>query len=88
MISNKPKKDKEIINSYIYTDLTPDTPKRYEMVRYSTWRIYAYNELESFISDFKANDGGYWNKGLFEKLGKSGDQKGFYDVLYRPPLTE
>lgn len=42
---DKFKKDKEEINSYIYTDLTDRTPKRYEMVRYSTWRIYAYNEL-------------------------------------------
>lgn len=55
------------------------------MVRYSTWRIYAYNELESQISDFK-NTESTWNHENLQKIGKSKDQKGFYDILYKPSL--
>ena len=34
------------LNSLIYFDLTSRPPTRYEMIKYSTWRIYLYNELE------------------------------------------
>ena len=35
------------INSLIYSQPFKSDPTRYEMVRYSTWRIYFYQELEA-----------------------------------------
>jgi hypothetical protein len=40
-----------LINSLIYTDMTPIAPTRHEMIKFSTWRIYLYNELEGVSFD-------------------------------------
>jgi hypothetical protein len=37
----------EDLNSLIYSSPLSHEPTRYEMVRYSTWRIYLFQELES-----------------------------------------
>jgi hypothetical protein len=39
------------INSLIYLHPLRDDATRYEMVRYSTWRIYFYQELEAMQSE-------------------------------------
>jgi hypothetical protein len=36
------------INDYIYLDPAQDEPTRYEIIRFSTWRIHLFQELESF----------------------------------------
>ena len=43
--------DDNFLNSLIYTHLHSTGPTRYEMIKYSTWRIYLYNELESISAD-------------------------------------
>ena len=39
------------LNSLIYMHPLKMEPTRYEMVRYSTWRIYFYQELEAMPSE-------------------------------------
>lgn len=41
----------EELNSYIYIHPLKEDATRYEMVRYSTWRIYFYQELEAMPSE-------------------------------------
>lgn len=43
-------KDDEI-NGLIYCHPLRQEPSRYEMVRYSTWRVYFFQELEAMASD-------------------------------------
>lgn len=35
------------LNGIIYMNPLPQEPTRYEMIRYSTWRIYLFQELET-----------------------------------------
>ncbi len=43
-------KDKDI-NSLIYFTPLEEESSRYELFRYSTWRIYFYQEIESMSSE-------------------------------------
>lgn len=38
-------------NSLIYSHPLKHEPTRYEIVRYSTWRVYFFQELEAMSSD-------------------------------------
>lgn len=82
MIKNN---DETILNSLIYTELHLEGPTRYEMIKYSTWRIYLYNELESVSADrrdVKRNLEKYTTQ--FPQLAISDQRKQFYDFLYKP----
>lgn len=40
------------LNSLIYFQAYPGAePTRYEAIRYSTWRVYLFQELESFRAE-------------------------------------
>ena len=41
----------EELNSLIYMHPPKEEPTRYEMVRYSTWRIYLFQELEAMSAE-------------------------------------
>ena len=43
--------DDDKVNSFIYWDMDRRQPSRYEMIKFSTWRIYLFNELEAIPID-------------------------------------
>ena len=43
----------ETLNSLIYSHPLKEDPTRYQMVRYSTWRIYFYQELDTMLDEKK-----------------------------------
>ena len=68
----------------IYCDITSEPPTRYEMIKYSTWRIYLYNELEgeSFDRRDKKIFENYCTR--FKNLSVSEERKNFYNFLHTP----
>ena len=41
----------DYINSLVYLDPLKKDPTRYEMVRFSTWRVYFFQELEAMLPE-------------------------------------
>lgn len=77
--------DDSLMNSLIYTELHNNGPSRYEMIKYSTWRIYLYNELESISPDRRDNKRTlekYTTQ--FPQLAISEERKHFYNFLDNP----
>ena len=77
--------EQDRINSLIYCDLTRQPPSRYEMVKYSTWRIFLYNELEGEHfdrRDEKKLGENYCSR--FKSLSVSEERKRFYNFVFVP----
>jgi hypothetical protein len=71
------------LNSLIYSSPLAHEPTRYEMIRFSTWRIYLFQEFESLreeqISALKANLG--WID-KYPQLTSTKEEREFYiDLL-------
>lgn len=73
------------VNSLIYLKFTNEPPSRHELIKYSTWRAYLYNELETISHnrrDTKRITKNFVEQ--FPNLTYSDDRVKFYGFVFRP----
>jgi hypothetical protein len=70
----------EELNTLIYMNPITPEPTRYEMIRYSTWRIYLFQEFESLaaekITELKKSNANWLEK--FQQLVSTREEHEFY----------
>lgn len=85
-----PNFEEDKLNSFIYEEMDRRAPSRYEMIKYSTWRIHLFNELEAIPID-RSDNKNYQLKSfntMFPHLVSSSEQKSFYSFLSSPSVRE
>lgn len=77
-------RDQADINSLIYTSVSGIEPKRYQLIRFSTWRIYFFQEMESFREEELKSLSVLTLREIFPKLASTQEEDTFYSNLLEP----